>query len=1786
MIKDIILKFVSKKEREEAGIFDDQGEDQEDTETDEQTIDEDNATALDEVSSTRRAVSSPDIIMDSGDDRVEVVGREMLIALLQKSVLQTVSVPLKLLELLKWKEVATTGAIANTATIQAAAALAKPPAPLRSATLPKTQSSSAPFERKFKKASIVIGAVNYDDDSSDDEEDRVVQKSAVLQQVDSPLQKKQLVLLLPRSVPAAIPAAKPAAKPIDSLSKKPAAVSPRKLPSAKKLPASGGTLTPSGKVSVVSKKRPDSKFAAPSSGATKKAVADSTKQGTVVVQGRAAAFQKKGSVVSVASKKQQVVAQHQASSAKAVQPKVPPSKKLSAGTPASSTKAFQPKVAATRNLPAAVIITVQPLASAAKAVQPKVTATKKLSAVASKTSASVEPSASAVKPVQPKVAATKKFGDESPTAVAKAYQPKEPSAKKSAIVNGTPVSPALAVKPKVPTAQNKSAVIDERASKAVQPKVPPAKKQSAETSASSAHVVQSKGFATKKKSAEASAFSAKPVQPRAAATKSVPSVVNEPPASLAKIAQPKMSPAKKVVGEALASSVRPFARDSSASTKVKPVVARPKVVSTKVSHISSAASPAAAAVAKVPSTHKPYTLLVSPRQKVSHIGGAASQAAAAWKPSTLIVSPDRKASRKNENSAIQQRYQASISLSQEIDDVTVLAPAQLPKQKGISSQAGASAVSARPHVAEKEGSVASDHIQKASQSMLLSATPSTLAATAPIAVDHSENERKDQTHAAPRQDLKGSGASTPKSTKKQATSPACTKPVAESEGDKEQSKSTIPQQQSLPMVPTMKLKFTNSMSTESASENKQSLTYLSMTAAAPMENEKSVSKSLTSAPITPKKQQMPAFSPSKTRAPKSKKRQRTACSSTTAVALPSKKQQVPSSSLTAEVSKASNQQRPTSSPPQALSAESTRPASKMQKLVSSSPVNAPTSEIAASNTSSPIADTPSGQRRVTPLSSEKTPISKAPSTPPTKARKVVDKQSGSGKNDGDPSSPPLLEHSHPVLELGDVLKIEQLQGKQHQQQVTATKKRNTVSPLHRVQERLSVPTVQEGNTKSDYEVCKQIYEKKSTPSKPEAVHELVQDGAEGALTNLVQQNTDTGSKSNPLNSSQEETSHSSQKVHGRSGGSINLSTESLSKTKGNRKELISPSRPKFQARPSVEDIPATRVGKATIGAESPSWPSDSDQPEQKNVALMPGSPVKLLQDDGVIAPSTPKVKDGSAVEKNPQKRARHLLSSLESDNSNESPKGDNARRLAMKTNGANKRKRKAYLMRQLEEHVAPGILSTCHKPKVFPGQLNLKRSQAQEVAGLLLEQLRDQMPQHAEEIPLLYRAREKLKKELPNCVISSDRCERGYYRSHLDADFVDSFQNAMPECIKIKSAVSKKGIAFISTVAATLSHTHYDQDTSFLLMLTGSKEIFYAPPSMGTVLRADHPVISHSSNFEGVSPFVELTGTAWRFAKLNAGDGLLLPQGWLHAVKSLPGTVAISFQIEASGVDAATSPFVRRTRETTPEDIRHLSNIELEQELRAGNAKAGKRNQPPPDAVAKGIANSHLTFKKSLTSITKPAESSRGSNVMPVIPKKGLAMAQKFSRTKHTLTTSSKSPEYKKGFRRGFSKPARPETASLDKVPERATLIPKATEKPFVPLTVGLATRETTGKKCQHDGLRRSSREKLICGVLGCGRDPSMDTSMWVMVLSMDTSEARSASTLPTVPTDHPKHLICTVCCETRKLGVIEPEEVLNKTDRDAIKGWEQYLYYSSSKVDYQKWANHDGKNGKLLQHF
>ena len=468
---------------------------------------------------------------------------------------------------------------------------------------------------------------------------------------------------------------------------------------------------------------------------------------------------------------------------------------------------------------------------------------------------------------------------------------------------------------------------------------------------------------------------------------------------------------------------------------------------------------------------------------------------------------------------------------------------------------------------------------------------------------------------------------------------------------------------------------------------------------------------------------------------------------------------------------------------------------------------------------------------------------------------------------------------------------------------------------------------------------------------------------------------------------------------------------------------------------------------------------------------------------------------------------------------------------------ANQKKstKNSWLLRQLSTHLNPGILSVCHKPRVFPPPSNFSKPQGHQFACFLTELLQGLMPDYAAEIPSKGSYPKSLMKQFPDCIVDPRRVERGYFKAHLSSNFANHFASFMPDCIRIKRTVSKKGIAFISTIAATLSDTHYDQDTSFLLMLTGTKEVFYAPPSMVDRLRVDHPVISHSSIFEEVNPFVAATGTSWQLATLQAGDGLLLPQGWIHAIKSLPGTLAISFQVESSGIDA-TSPYVRRSRNANPEDLRNLSHIVVNMEE---NGSLSQDTEP-------------LVSASSVTLMETPSVSKDSDDA-----------SDKEDQPKEICLQLDESEAL---------------------MPQSASFSPgERVSSGIAGVASGLPTKaHVVGPKLctPQSSLRRSRREKLECGVAGCKRTFPVDSGlMWVMVLSLDDD---APAGLPVVPSGHPKHLICFDCHPQAGEAVFAVDEVLNETDMQEIGSWDRYCYYAASRADYEKWATHSGENGRI----
>jgi len=220
-------------------------------------------------------------------------------------------------------------------------------------------------------------------------------------------------------------------------------------------------------------------------------------------------------------------------------------------------------------------------------------------------------------------------------------------------------------------------------------------------------------------------------------------------------------------------------------------------------------------------------------------------------------------------------------------------------------------------------------------------------------------------------------------------------------------------------------------------------------------------------------------------------------------------------------------------------------------------------------------------------------------------------------------------------------------------------------------------------------------------------------------------------------------------------------------------------------------------------------------------------------------------------------------------------------------------------IRKLRDHIPPGLHDLAPEPIVYSNLMITSRMTRAclELESDLARYFNLHFPEYANEM---------IKSDIVyprQCIASApSRIEAGYFKAHLTSQFVMDFFDdcCLPRGMRVKRKANQKAIAFISTTQETLSNTHYDQDPSFLFVLKGMKQMMYASPSVCSLYEKFRVVESHSSIFEGVNPFKDQCA-GWEGLTLTAGDGLMLPQNWLHAVKSSPGTLAISFQVESTG---------------------------------------------------------------------------------------------------------------------------------------------------------------------------------------------------------------------------------------------------------------------------------------------
>ena len=164
----------------------------------------------------------------------------------------------------------------------------------------------------------------------------------------------------------------------------------------------------------------------------------------------------------------------------------------------------------------------------------------------------------------------------------------------------------------------------------------------------------------------------------------------------------------------------------------------------------------------------------------------------------------------------------------------------------------------------------------------------------------------------------------------------------------------------------------------------------------------------------------------------------------------------------------------------------------------------------------------------------------------------------------------------------------------------------------------------------------------------------------------------------------------------------------------------------------------------------------------------------------------------------------------------------------------------------------------------------------------------------------------------------------GYYRGHMSSDVSRKLRNELPGEFAIKETASRSGIVFLNTKAGQCE-CHFDRDSSALYLVSGYKEVKIAPP----MRELDRPA---DGIMEEVNPFLPNErvheGFAWQTVHMGPGSVLVIPKYWLHCIRSIDNTLALSFQIQLSDDTTCQHSIVPTKRIWTSQDICTLEEEE------------------------------------------------------------------------------------------------------------------------------------------------------------------------------------------------------------------------------------------------------------------
>jgi len=428
----------------------------------------------------------------------------------------------------------------------------------------------------------------------------------------------------------------------------------------------------------------------------------------------------------------------------------------------------------------------------------------------------------------------------------------------------------------------------------------------------------------------------------------------------------------------------------------------------------------------------------------------------------------------------------------------------------------------------------------------------------------------------------------------------------------------------------------------------------------------------------------------------------------------------------------------------------------------------------------------------------------------------------------------------------------------------------------------------------------------------------------------------------------------------------------------------------------------------------------------------------------------------------------------------------------------------------------------------------------------------------------------------------------GYYKAHLKDSFVkDKLMNVLPLNLTVKENASQKGILFVSLDEVTCP-THFDRDTSGLVLLAGTKDVYLAKNRRTNL---DETTISNSTIFNSIHPFCDVKGELdWQKCTMTPGDTLLIPKDWIHSIKSSAMTIALSLQVDASHRTGDTPPAnvtndwdstVDLTRDSGDDDLATAIILNKRSDRTYGQHE--DEEQCNVDMVMDVLPNA--SRQEVVTSLSKS-----GNDVNAAIT---LVLSQNSADVPTTTPLSKDDTQSDTGTKHSLIRTKREEdSTSMDE----QTLHTDASNAMNVPLpwhsklkernrkhSVGVkrellpsdwlhdneSRKHKSSKKCPSRHLllecgknrRTSTREIPTCGMPECSNSFNSG-EMWLLLLDVKTYDV--SKKLPIIVLDFPNHLICKSCFIKSGLNIENPYSE-NKEFPEAKK----YHYELASAIDY-----------------